>query len=136
MRQRREGSLRTERGQAVVEFALVLPLLVLFVFGATEFSRAWLTVNVLTAASREGCRLAVVTDPDVDGVIARVNEVCDAGRVTPTDVAVIGPDPNDPDRRVTVTVETDFRVLSGSVLGTFSGTIPLRSTAVMRHESF
>lgn len=136
MKLRCEGSLRSERGQAVVEFALVLPLLLLLVFGATEFSRAWLTVNVLAAASREGCRLAVVTEPAVDEVIARVNEVCDAGRVTPTDVAVIGPDPNDPERRVTVTVETDFRVLSGAVLGTFSGTIPLRSTAVMRHESF
>jgi hypothetical protein len=136
MKPPREGLLRCERGQSVVEFALVLPLLVLFVFGATEFSRAWLTVNVLAAASREGCRLAAVTGPHVDDVIARVHEVCGAGRVTPTDVVVTGPDPADPDRRVTVTVETDFRVIPGTVLGTFSGTIPLRSTAVMRHESF
>ena len=128
--------LRDERGQAVVEFALVLPILLLLVFGATEFSRAWLTMNVLSAASREGCRLAVVTEPDVPSVEARVREVCDAGRVTPTGIVVTGPDPDDPDRRVTVTVQTDFQVIPGTVLGAFSGTIPLTSTAVMRHERF
>jgi len=128
--------LRNRRGQSVVEFALVLPLLLLLVFGATEFSRAWLTMNVLTAASREGCRLAAVTEPQVDAVIARVEEVCDAGRVTPSDVIVTGPDPDDEHRRVTVTVRTDFEVIPGTVLGTFSGTLPLSATAVMRHESF
>ena len=50
-----------QRGQAVIEFALVMPLLLLLVFGATEFSRAWLAMNTISAASREGCRLAVVT---------------------------------------------------------------------------
>lgn len=132
----RPNVLRNQKGQAVVEFALVLPLLLLLVFGATEFSRAWLTVNVLTAAAREGARLAAVTEPHVPTVITRVEEVCAAGRVTPTGVVVTGPDPDDPDRRVIVTVQTDFQVIPGSVLGTFSGTIPLTSTAVMRHESF
>jgi Flp pilus assembly protein TadG len=47
----------------MVEFALVMPILLLLVFGVTEFSRAWMTMNVITAAAREGARLAVVTDP-------------------------------------------------------------------------
>ena len=128
--------LRDRRGQSMVEFALVMPILLLLVFGVTEFSRAWMTMNVLTAAAREGCRLAVVTDPDVTAVSTRVNEVCTAARVTPSNVTVVGPDPADVERRVTVTVETDFRVLSAQVLGPFSGTIPLRASSVMRHESF
>ena len=127
--------LRNNRGQSVVEFALVLPLLLLIVFGITEFSRAWMTMNVLTAAAREGCRLGVVTGPDVPAVVARVNEVCTAARVTPTNVTVTGPDPTDPERRLTVTVQADFQVIPGDILGTFSGTIPLRASAVMRHES-
>ena len=130
------GRLKDARGQSMVEFALVLPILLLLVFGVTEFSRAWMTLNVLTAAAREGCRVAVVTAPDTDAVTARVNEVCAAARVTPSSVAVAGPDPADIDRRVTVTVETDFLVLSAQVLGAFSGTIPLHASAVMRHESF
>ena len=123
------------RGQSVVEFALVLPLLLLIVFGVTEFGRAWMTLNVLTAAAREGARTAVVTAPDAVAVNARITELCAAGRVTPTAVTITGPDPADPDRRVTVTVQADFQVLTGSILGAFSGTIPLQSTCIMRHES-
>jgi len=106
------------------------------VFGITEFGRAWLTMNVLTSAAREGARLAVVTAPDVPRVINRVTQVCAAGKITPTSVTVTGPDATDPDRRVTVTVEANFQVVTGSILGTFSGTIPLRANATMRHESF
>jgi Flp pilus assembly protein TadG len=123
------------RGQAMIEFALVLPILLLVVFGATEFGRAWMAMNVLTHAAREGCRIAVVTEPDIVAVNARITELCTASKVTPTNISVIGPDPLDPDRRVTVTVQTDFQVLSAKVLGTFSGIIPLQSTCVMRHES-
>ena len=127
--------LRNQRGQSVVEFALVLPLLLLVVFGITEFGRAWMTMNVITSASREGCRLAVVTDPDVAGVTTLVSDVCSSARVIPTNVTVVGPDPADIERRVTVTVETNFQVIPGTILGTFSGSIPLRASSVMRHES-
>jgi len=127
--------LGNRRGQSVIEFALVLPLLLLVVFGVTEFGRAWMTLNVLTAAAREGARTAVVTAPDTVAVNARINELCTASRVTPTGITVTGPDPADPDRRVTVTVTADFQVIPGTILGTFSGTIPLQSTCVMRHES-
>ena len=125
-----------KRGQAVLELALVLPLLLIVVFGITEFGRAWMTMNVLTSAAREGCRLAVVTAPDVTEVNARVREVCAAARIAPTSVIVAGPDPLDTSRRVSVTVAANFRVVTGNLLGPFSGTIPLQATAVMRHESF
>lgn len=88
-------------------------------------------MNVLTSAAREGCRLAVVTAPDVDAVIARVNAVCNAAKITPT-VTVVGPEL---DNRVTVTVSADFQVVTGRILGSFSGVIPLTATSIMRHES-
>jgi Flp pilus assembly protein TadG len=47
---------RDERGAAVVEFALILPILVLFVFGIIEFGRAYSARIQLTAAVREGAR--------------------------------------------------------------------------------
>lgn len=47
---------RDERGAAVVEFALVLPVLVLFIFGIIEFGRAYSARIELTAAVREGAR--------------------------------------------------------------------------------
>ena len=128
--------LRDRRGQSMVEFALVLPILLLVVFGATEFGRAWMTLNILTAAAREGARLAVVTAPDVAAVNARVTEVCTAARVVPTVINCVGPDPADVEQRVTVTVQSNFTVLSARVLGPFNGTFPLTAVAVMRHETF
>lgn len=126
--------IRGNRGQSVVEFALVLPLILLVLFGITEFGRAWMTANILTSAAREGCRLAVVTGPNVGAVTTRVNNVCAAAGVTPTNITVTGP--VGPERLVTVTVNANFEVLTGQILGTFSGTIPLSASSVMRHETF
>ncbi len=128
--------IRRNSGQSLVEFALVLPILLLVCFGITEFSRCWMTVNVLTSAAREGCRLAVVTAPDSTLVFARVTDVCTAAGVTPTAITMVPPNPFDPERRVSVTVQADFQILTGTFLGSFSGIIPLSSTAVMRHEAF
>jgi Flp pilus assembly protein TadG len=103
------------------------------VFGITEFGRAWMTVNVMHTATREGARLAVVTGPDTTAVKARVTEMLNAASITPTSISVSGPDP---DRKVTVSVTTDFTVIPGQILGTFQGTIGLSASTSMRHESF
>jgi len=127
--------VNNRRGNAVVEMALVLPMLLLLVFGITEFGRAWMTVNVMHTASREGVRLAVVTGPDVTAVETRVTEVCNAAVITPTSITVVGPVAGDLARRVTVTVTADFTVIPGKILGTFQGTIPLSASTTMRHEA-
>lgn len=63
---------RGERGQALVEMALVLPLLLLLIFGIVEFGRighAYLTLN---HAAREGARLGITGAADEE-VIDRIN---------------------------------------------------------------
>ena len=50
--------LRSERGQALIEMALTLPLLLLICVGIFEFGRAYQTWEVLTNAAREGARVA------------------------------------------------------------------------------
>jgi Flp pilus assembly protein TadG len=114
--------------------ALLLPLLLLLIFGITEFGRAWMTVNIMYTAAREGARLAVVTGPDVPAVEARVREVLDAARVTETGITVSGPDA-DLARRVTVTVNSEFRVIPGKILDMFEPVIPLTASTTMRHEN-
>ena len=64
MRRKLVEGWRSESGQAVVEFALVIPLLLLLVVGLVEFSRAWSTQQVLTDAAREALRNSVVANPD------------------------------------------------------------------------
>ena len=43
-----------ERGAALVELALILPMLVLVMAGGTDFARVFYTANVLTNAARAG----------------------------------------------------------------------------------
>ncbi len=45
---------RSESGAAAVEFALVVPILLLLVLGIIEFGRAYNIQNSLSAAAREG----------------------------------------------------------------------------------
>ena len=56
---------RDERGQALVEFALVLPILLILVLGIIEFGRAWNLHQTITHAAREGARMAAMFDADV-----------------------------------------------------------------------
>jgi len=48
--------LRAERGAVAVEFALILPVLLLFVFGIIDFGHVWYVGHVMSDASREGAR--------------------------------------------------------------------------------
>jgi hypothetical protein len=56
----RSGGCRS--GQALVEFVLVLPILLLLVFGLMDFARAWSAHHSIADAAREGARLVVVQD--------------------------------------------------------------------------
>ena len=51
------GFLRQQQGTSTLEFAIVLPTLLIIFLGGLELSRAWLTVNVTTNAVREGARV-------------------------------------------------------------------------------
>ena len=121
------------RGNAVVEFALVLPLLLLVLFGITEFGRMIMTTNMLNTASREGARLAAVSSmSDSLSVQARVTEVLAASKITPASIRVIY---DIPARSVRVQVTSDFDILSRSVLpAAMRGTIQLTGVSVFRFE--
>jgi Flp pilus assembly protein TadG len=54
--------LQKTRGAAVIEFALVVPILFLLVWGIISFSRAYQRLNALTSALREGARMASTLD--------------------------------------------------------------------------
>ena len=54
--------LRSERGAALVEFALVVPFLMLMMCATIDFGLAVYTLNNLTAAAREGGRYGAALD--------------------------------------------------------------------------
>ena len=65
---------KTQRGQTLVELALVLPIIVLILFGILEFGRIFHSYIVITNAAREGVRLGAVGKPDEE-IISRIREV-------------------------------------------------------------
>ncbi|MEW6183388.1 MAG: TadE/TadG family type IV pilus assembly protein [Bacillota bacterium] len=52
---------KKDSGQALVEFALVVPLLLLVIFGTIEFGRIYHAQLTVASAAREGARKAAVT---------------------------------------------------------------------------
>lgn len=53
-------SPKNQRGVALVEFAVVLPMLVIFMYGVITFSVAILNKQIMTNATREGARAATL----------------------------------------------------------------------------
>jgi Flp pilus assembly protein TadG len=63
---------RRERGQAMAEMGFVVTLFVTLVIGTIEFGRAWMILNMITDAARNGARIAAVvpaTGRDTSGII-------------------------------------------------------------------
>ncbi|MBI3949402.1 MAG: pilus assembly protein [Acidobacteria bacterium] len=70
-----DGRHRSKRGQALVETALILPLLMLMLVGIIEFGRLLFTQHAVTNAAREGGRVAILpnkAESDVVGAVASV----------------------------------------------------------------
>jgi Flp pilus assembly protein TadG len=91
---RRLRALRSERGAALVELALVVPFLMMIMCATIDFGLAVYTLNNLTAAVREGGRFAaaktplVANDADVRqrvyGYISGMNNAQTAAQVQAT----------------------------------------------------
>ena len=60
---RRESLLRDVRGQGIMEFALVIPILLIIVFGVVDLSRFAFYKLVMNQAARDTARLATVGEP-------------------------------------------------------------------------
>jgi Flp pilus assembly protein TadG len=125
-----------ERGTALIEFALILPLLLLLTVASVDLGRAFFVKNVVEQAAREGVRLrAVSSSADSALVRTRVENVLEPSHVTMTTLAITGPDAL---RQVKVTVGTQFNWIFPGVFNLFGAgfTNPMTLTgqAVMRNE--
>ncbi len=120
-----EPRVRRERGAALVEAAIVLPLLALLVFGLAEFARAFNTQVTLTHAAREGVREYAVSRDFGQGKAAAQNSASglDPGQMTITGTAC---DPGLPtEMRVSYPFEYDIPFFG-------SATRTMHATGVMR----
>jgi Flp pilus assembly protein TadG len=65
------NKLKNERGQSMVEFAVMLPLLILIVMAILEFGMIMNSYLAINNAAREGARLGIVggTDDQIRSII-------------------------------------------------------------------
>jgi Flp pilus assembly protein TadG len=149
--------IKSEKGVSAVEFALIAPLLFVLTFGIIEFSLLLFDKAVLTNASREAARAAIVYNY-VDSAYAPLGteDIADVvdkytatylinlgGSSTPiiettyTGPSGTGTPESGGDVTVSVTYTYDFLVFPNLIPligGTFDGTIDLVGTTVMRME--
>lgn len=139
---------RSDRGQGLVEFALILTLLLLFIMGILDFGRAFLLYTSLFNAAREGARWGAVHPWDPDGIINRtlqyvalvdpaevsVTVQCDKGPGTST-FNCLGPGGSGPDgkvgigERVIVSVNHNLQLISPLISAFTPGGLPVRAIA-------
>lgn len=78
-----------ERGTALIEAALTIPILLLLTVGIFEVGRAYETWQVLSNAAREGARMAVTPNSDPDTVEALVHNYMADGQLSYEDAAAV-----------------------------------------------
>jgi len=71
--------IRSEKGAALLEAAITVPVILLISVGIFEFGRAYQTWQVLTNAAREGARMAVISGSTDADVTSRVRSYMQAG---------------------------------------------------------
>ena len=130
------GFDRRERGTALIEFALVLPILLVLTFCVVDISRAFWVKNTVHQAAREGVRFMVVHSlADSAEVRDRVSEVLAPANLTLTQLTINGPLAGP---RYEVQVGVEFRWLFPGLFtwlgASFDNPMTLQATCVMRKE--
>lgn len=124
--------LKNQKGQALVEFALVVPILLIIVMGIIEFGFMFNAYITISNASREGARLGVLGGNDA-AVVARVIETSpnlDDSRFTIT----ITPGTRSRGDMLRVNVNYDYEVITPILSGFLTPLINLEVETVMRVE--
>ncbi|HET9199797.1 MAG TPA: TadE family protein [Dehalococcoidia bacterium] len=134
MRRKRHPGKDKESGQAIVEFAIVLPLLLILLFGVIDFGRALQTYITINNASREGARLGAINpEADIEGKVRDAAGAFDNDSLT---VAVDFPDGEASGESVVVDVDYEYSFITplGSFVESLAGTLTLGTSSDMRIE--
>lgn len=106
-------------GATAVEFALVLPLLLLFVFGSLEFSRANMLRNTIENAAFEGARQGITPGATAGEAQAAAESLLTILRVNDSTVTVTPATIVPTTEFVTVTVTAPMTIANHYVLPKF-----------------
>jgi Flp pilus assembly protein TadG len=126
--------LKNQKGQSLVEFAILLPILLLLLMGILEFGimlNSYLTVN---NSAREGARLGIVagSNLEISELITNISPTLD------TDNLIVNITPSEGNRKsggtLTVEVLYDYQVTIPIISNILSGVVVLKAQTSMRIE--
>ncbi|MEW6182298.1 MAG: TadE/TadG family type IV pilus assembly protein [Bacillota bacterium] len=127
-------SIKNNRGQATVELALILPILLLILFCIMELGRIFSAYLIITNAAREGARQASIgaTDTVIETSVDNAASTLETSRLTVS----ISPAQVDRITGVTSTVTVNYSVylVIPMVSDIIQNPFPLQATSVMRVE--
>ena len=138
-----------ERGSAMVETAIAIPILLVLMVGIFEVGRAYETWQVLTNAAREGARMSVTPGSSQSNTTALIRQYMANGQLTKSATAAVvvnqgaSIDVNGtPVSASAVTVDYPFEFIMLQPVvrlvnrgATVGGPITMRATAIMRNEA-
>ncbi|MBI9014462.1 MAG: pilus assembly protein [Clostridiales bacterium] len=123
---------RNEKGQSLVEFALVVPLVILILMAIIEFGFMFNAYITISNASREGARLGALGSNDA-AVVTRVVDTSVA--LDPAKLSVtITPANRSRGDMIRVQVNYDYVLITPIVSSVLSPFIDLEAETVMRVE--
>lgn len=125
--------LQKKRGQAIVEFALILPIFILILVGIMEFGLLFHQYLVVTSASREGARTAALggTDAETVAIVNAAAASVNAGQLT----TVVSPQVRVRGQSVSVRVTNPVKIRAPLISQIFpQNPFPVSGTTVMRVE--
>jgi Flp pilus assembly protein TadG len=140
----RDADRGSESGQAIIELAFALPLLLVIVMGIFDFGLMFQRFEVVTNAAREGARVGVLPSYSTADAKTRAQQYLTSGGLTSSATinAAVAPvsfgNPSKTVNQITVTVQYVHNyVFIGPILNLFGGslgTVTLQGVSTMRVE--
>jgi Flp pilus assembly protein TadG len=133
----RQKRKQARAGAAVVEFAIVGPLMIMLTMGMMEVGRAVMVKQLLVNASREGARMAILPSASSQTVIQQVQSQLAASSITGTTVTLTPPSlENAPaGTPVTVAISVNASQVSWIPNPAFTLNRTIATSTTMRRES-
>jgi len=127
-------SLKNQKGQALVEFAIVIPILLLIVMGILQFGLMLNSYLAIENAAREGARAGIVgsSDAEIKNLVITTSPVLDPEKLT----VIITP--NETNRvsgdTLTVKVTYNYTLIVPIISSLFNHAVVLNGQTSMRVE--
>ena len=128
------GCLKNEKGQSLIEFSIILPLLLLVVMGMVEFGMMLNSYLAINNAAREGARAGIVgcSDVEIESIVITASPVLNTENL----IVTVTPDyaSRNSGDTLTVRVVYNYHLTVPIISGIFNNPVIMNAQVSMRIE--